>query len=196
MIGQNWYYSKSVFAFFLHHYYELAKWSGLELILNHMGLAPSCNDPIVFKVFLSRPKTTACPAWLQEQIVLASLKAACPQDPYWVHFSPSRSKIQYRCSLPLSKQAIDGDVIPKEKLSMKHVINLEVKNITKSSLAYERVFLDYLLGESEQIYWILNLEGEVHSIWVLWTSGLQECTCNFILFLLKLGRASNGFRLG
>ena len=49
---------------------------------------------------------------------------------------------------------------------MKLVINLEIKNITKSSLAYERVFLDYLLGESEQIYWILNLEGEVHSIWV------------------------------
>ena len=25
------------------------------------------------------------------------------------------------------------------------------------------------------IYWILDLENEVHSIWVIWTSGLQEC---------------------
>ena len=30
----------------------------------------------------------------------------------------------------------------------------------------------YLLNESEHIYWILDLEGEVHSIWVLWTSSL------------------------
>ena len=33
----------------------------------------------------------------------------------------------------------------------------------------------YLLNQSEDIYWILNLEGEVHSIWDLWISGLQEC---------------------
>ena len=33
----------------------------------------------------------------------------------------------------------------------------------------------YLLNESEHIYWILDLENEVHSIWVKWTSGLQEC---------------------
>ena len=33
----------------------------------------------------------------------------------------------------------------------------------------------YLRSGSEHIYWILDLEGEVHSIWVIWTSGLQEC---------------------
>ena len=32
-----------------------------------------------------------------------------------------------------------------------------------------------LLNESEHVYWILDLENEVHSIWVTWTSGLQEC---------------------
>ena len=36
----------------------------------------------------------------------------------------------------------------------------------------------YLLNESEHIYWILDLEGEVHSIWDLWISGLQECKDN------------------
>ena len=32
----------------------------------------------------------------------------------------------------------------------------------------------YLLGANEHIYWILDLEGEVHSIWVLWTNNLHE----------------------
>ena len=32
----------------------------------------------------------------------------------------------------------------------------------------------YLPSGSGHLYWILDLEGEVHSIWVLWTSGLQE----------------------
>ena len=32
----------------------------------------------------------------------------------------------------------------------------------------------YSLNESEHIYWILDLEGEVHSVWDLWISGLQE----------------------
>jgi hypothetical protein len=36
----------------------------------------------------------------------------------------------------------------------------------------------YLLNESEHIYWILDLEGEVHSTWDLWISGLQECKGN------------------
>jgi hypothetical protein len=40
----------------------------------------------------------------------------------------------------------------------------------------------YLLNGSEHIYWIMDLEGtgEVHSIWVIWTSRLQECKGNFI----------------
>ena len=42
--------------------------------------------------------------------------------------SPSRSQIQYICSLPWSKQAIDWDFISKVKPSINPVINLEVKN--------------------------------------------------------------------
>ena len=36
----------------------------------------------------------------------------------------------------------------------------------------------YLLNGSEPIYWILDLEGEVHSMWDLWITGLQECKGN------------------
>ena len=36
----------------------------------------------------------------------------------------------------------------------------------------------YLLNGSDHIYWILVLDGEVHSIWDLWISGLQECRSN------------------
>ena len=36
----------------------------------------------------------------------------------------------------------------------------------------------YLLLGSAHIYWILDLEGEVDSIWDLWVSGLQECKSN------------------
>ena len=35
-----------------------------------------------------------------------------------------------------------------------------------------------LLNESEHTYGILNLEDEIHSIWDLWRSGLQECKGN------------------
>ena len=35
-----------------------------------------------------------------------------------------------------------------------------------------------LLNGSGHIYWILDLEGEGHSIWDLWVSGLQECKSN------------------
>jgi len=35
------------------------------------------------------------------------------------------------------------------------------------------------LNGSEHVYWILDLEDDVHSIWVMWTSGLQECMGNF-----------------
>jgi hypothetical protein len=34
--------------------------------------------------------------------------------------------------------------------------------------------ISYLLNESEHIYWILDLGDEMHSIWDLWISGLQE----------------------
>jgi hypothetical protein len=38
----------------------------------------------------------------------------------------------------------------------------------------------YLLNESESRNWIFDLEDEVHSIWVIWTSRLQECKGKFI----------------
>ena len=46
----------------------------------------------------------------------------------------------------------------------------------------------YLLDESEHIYWILDLGDEVHSIWDLWRSGLQECKGNDF-FEGRAGRA-------
>jgi hypothetical protein len=46
---------------------------------------------------------------------------------------------------------------------------------------------------SAHIHWILNLEGEVHSIWELWSSNLQECKGNIFL---KLGGAGNMFQSG
>ena len=51
----------------------------------------------------------------------------------------------------------------------------------------------YLLNESEHIYWILDLEGEVHSIWDLWISGLQECKGNGFF---KVGQGGQEFRSG
>ena len=32
------------------------------------------------------------------------------------------------------------------------------------------------------MYWILDLENEVHAIWVIWISNLQECKGNFIFW--------------
>ena len=50
----------------------------------------------------------------------------------------------------------------------------------------------YLLNESEHIYWILDLEDEVHSIWDLWISGLQECKG---IGLFKVGRGGQKFSI-
>ena len=49
----------------------------------------------------------------------------------------------------------------------------------------------YLHHESEHIYWILNLENEMHSVWGLWKNGLQECKGNDFF---EVGRASSSFR--
>ena len=43
----------------------------------------------------------------------------------------------------------------------------------------------YLLSESEHIYWILYLEVEVHSKWVLWLSRMQG------QLFLRSGRVGN-----
>ena len=43
------------------------------------------------------------------------------------------------------------------------------------------------------MYWMLAFEGEVHSIWVLWTNGLQEYKGEFFF---KSGKACNILRSG
>ena len=53
----------------------------------------------------------------------------------------------------------------------------------------------YLLNGSEHIYWILDLEDEVHSVWVIRTRSLQECKGIFFFFR-ESGGARNGFQLG
>ena len=50
----------------------------------------------------------------------------------------------------------------------------------------------YLLIESKHIYWVLDLEGEVHSIRDLWISGLQECKGNGFF---EIRQAGNNFWL-
>ena len=52
------------------------------------------------------------------------------------------------------------------------------------------------------MYWILEIENEVHSIWVIWTSGLQECKgqtklggWDFGLLLLPLSAAMTSVTL-
>ena len=42
----------------------------------------------------------------------------------------------------------------------------------------ESQLIAYLLIGREHTYWIWDLESEVHSIWDLWISGLQECKGN------------------
>ena len=38
------------------------------------------------------------------------------------------------------------------------------------------------------MYWIWDLENEVHSIWDLWISGLQECKYNSFFEVGRVGR--------
>ena len=49
----------------------------------------------------------------------------------------------------------------------------------------------YLLNGSEHICWILDLEDEVHSIWDLWISGLQERKGRAMVFSKSDGWATN-----
>ena len=53
--------------------------------------------------------------------------------------------------------------------------------IDSFTLGMKSQSIAYLLSGSAHIYWILSLEGEVHSIWVLWTSGLQDSKDNVFL---------------
>ena len=58
---------------------------------------------------------------------------------------------------------------------------------------FESPSMAFILNESEDIYWILDLESEVHSIWDLWISGLQECKANGFF---EVGWTSSNFRSG
>ena len=51
----------------------------------------------------------------------------------------------------------------------------------------------YLLNESEHTHWLLDLEGEVHSLWDQWISGLQECKGNNFF---EVGQAGKSLRSG
>jgi hypothetical protein len=51
----------------------------------------------------------------------------------------------------------------------------------------------YLLNGREHIYWILDLEGEVHSIWDLWISGLPYYKDNGI-FKVSQEQTGRSFR--
>ena len=48
----------------------------------------------------------------------------------------------------------------------------------------------YILNGSEHIYWNLDPKNEVHSIWVIWTSGLQECKGHVMVGGLGQGRGA------
>jgi hypothetical protein len=61
------------------------------------------------------------------------------------------------------------------------------------TLKMKSQLIAYLLNESEHLYWILGLKGEVHSIWGLWISGPQECKGNGFI---EVGQACNNFQLG
>ena len=54
-------------------------------------------------------------------------------------------------------------------------------NIKSQSIAY-------LLNGSERIYWILDIEDEVYSIWVIWTINFQECKGNFVIKVVQSGQ--------
>ena len=45
---------------------------------------------------------------------------------------------------------------------------------SKLPTCFINIFNCLFTRRKEHIYWILDLDNEVHSIWVIWTSGLQE----------------------
>ena len=77
------------------------------------------------------------------------------------------------------------------------VIFLTSKSITcfigGFTLIMKSQSIAYLLNGSEHIHWILTLEGEVHSIWDLQPSGLQEYK-NIVFF--EVGRGGQQFSIG
>ena len=47
----------------------------------------------------------------------------------------------------------------------------------------------YLLNKSEHIHWILDIEDEIHSIWVIWASNLQNARTSLCF---KVGQSMQG----
>ena len=45
----------------------------------------------------------------------------------------------------------------------------------------------HLHNGNEHIYWILDLEGEVHSIWDLWANGLQDARAMSFFKIRRVG---------
>ena len=92
------------------------------------GLRP----PTKFFGGFSRPNRKLLPATsqLRKKIPLAFLKATNSQIPHWVHFTfKVKNPIYINMYFPLV-----NNFIPKMKPSIKHVSNLGIGNITKSSL--------------------------------------------------------------
>ena len=67
---------------------------------------------------------------------------------------------------------------PPQKIPNVIISKLSTCFIDDFTLKIKSQSIFYLLNESEYIQWILNLEGEVHSIWDLWMSGLNICKGN------------------
>ena len=80
-----------------------------------------------------------------------------------------------------------------EGFVMFFIFKLITWSIDGFTLKMKSQSIAYFLNESEHIYWIWNLEGEVHSIWDLWVSGLQECKGNGFF---KVRQAGNNIWTG
>ena len=66
---------------------------------------------------------------------------------------------------------------------------LNIRFIDSFTLKMKSQLIVYLLNESEHIYRIVDLEIEVHSIWVMCTNTLKKCRA--ILFF-EVGRNRQG----
>jgi hypothetical protein len=53
--------------------------------------------------------------------------------------------------------------------------------------------ITHILNGSDHVNWILDRESEVHSIWDLWISGLQNARA---MVFYEVGRAGKSFRSG
>ena len=71
------------------------------------------------------------------------------------------------------------------------VIFLTIKLITcfigGFTLKMKSQLIVYMLNGSEHTYWIWDFEGEVHSIWDSWISGIQECKENGFFKVRRVG---------